>query len=188
MVGEKWRSYPPKALGRWVMTVMTVMLRFSIRASLWTDRYWDAFPFHKCAKPQDMTSSTDDRWLHRWIYHQIHRRIALIHSLGWSLVYHWICLLINYHLWLVGGEKPLWNIWVRQLGWLATQYMGKCQKWPPNHQPDLTLSPCYQETNLQRRRNDTSASPCESCRRNLSMESMRVNNVLVGRDRVGSAY
>ena len=22
-----------------------------------------------------------------------------------------------------------------QLGWLATQYVGKCQKWQPNHQP-----------------------------------------------------
>ena len=28
------------------------------------------------------------------------------------------------HIWLVVGP-PLWKIWVRQLGWLATQYMGK---------------------------------------------------------------
>ena len=35
--------------------------------------------------------------------------------------------------WWLG--HPLWKIWLRQLGWLATQYMGKCQKWQPNHQP-----------------------------------------------------
>ena len=29
-------------------------------------------------------------------------------------------------VWLVVG-LPLWKIWVRQLGWLTTQYMGKCQ-------------------------------------------------------------
>ena len=39
--------------------------------------------------------------------------------------------------------EPLWKIWVRQLGWLWPQYMGKwlkCKKWQPNHQPDLDQS------------------------------------------------
>ena len=39
---------------------------------------------------------------------------------------------------LVGGwATPLWKIWFRQLGWWDSQYMGKCQKWQPNHQPVL---------------------------------------------------
>ena len=37
-------------------------------------------------------------------------------------------------VWLVVGP-PLWKIWVSQLGWLETQYMGKFKKWQPNHQP-----------------------------------------------------
>ena len=38
--------------------------------------------------------------------------------------------------WLVVGGHPSEKIWVRQLGWFETQYyMGKCQKWQPNHQP-----------------------------------------------------
>ena len=32
---------------------------------------------------------------------------------------------IKFHHWLVVVYPPLWKIWVRQLGWLATQYMGK---------------------------------------------------------------
>ena len=43
---------------------------------------------------------------------------------------------VLYHnlTWLVVGP-PLWKIWVRQLGWWQSQYMGKFQKWQPNHQP-----------------------------------------------------
>ena len=37
--------------------------------------------------------------------------------------------------WLVVGP-PLWKIWVRQLGWLATQYFWENKTWQPNHQPD----------------------------------------------------
>ena len=37
-------------------------------------------------------------------------------------------------IWLVGGP-PLWKIWVRQLGWLDTQYFWENKKWQPNHQP-----------------------------------------------------
>ena len=36
--------------------------------------------------------------------------------------------------WLVVGP-PLWKIWVRQLGWLDTQYKIR-YSWQPNHQPD----------------------------------------------------
>ena len=43
---------------------------------------------------------------------------------------------------------PLWSGWwlghpsekyESQLGWLATQFMGKCQKWQPNHQPVMVF-------------------------------------------------
>ena len=48
-------------------------------------------------------------------------------SMGWSPL-KW-CLIFSYEIhhiyyWLVVGP-PLWKIWVRQLGWLETQYMGK---------------------------------------------------------------
>ena len=33
----------------------------------------------------------------------------------------------KFQIWLVVGP-PLWKIWVRQLGWLETQYMGKSSK------------------------------------------------------------
>ena len=40
---------------------------------------------------------------------------------------------------LVGGLNPS-EKYERQLGWLATQYMGKCQKWQPNHQPETCVN------------------------------------------------
>ena len=47
--------------------------------------------------------------------------------------------LYNY-IWLVVGP-PLWKIWVRQLGWFEIPNIsGKCQKWQPNHQPDMLIS------------------------------------------------
>ena len=47
---------------------------------------------------------------------------------GWGLIrFDIICLVV---------EPPLWNIWVRQLGWWHSQYMEKMeQKHVPNHQP-----------------------------------------------------
>ena len=43
--------------------------------------------------------------------------------------------------WLVVGP-PLWKIWFRQLGWLATQFLGENKKWQPDHQPE-TFSDNY---------------------------------------------
>ena len=40
--------------------------------------------------------------------------------------------------WLV-VRPPLWKIWVRQLGWLATQYEWENKKWQPNHQPAIVF-------------------------------------------------
>ena len=33
-------------------------------------------------------------------------------------------------------DLPLWKIWVRQLGWLHSQYMGKYSSCSSHHQPD----------------------------------------------------
>ena len=46
------------------------------------------------------------------------------HSWNAGILMAWNLIYIRMYYWLVVGP-PLWKIWVRQLGWLATQYMGK---------------------------------------------------------------
>ena len=60
--------------------------------------------------------------------------VACSSSIGHQLMTEYVW---EYNGWLVVFfTTPLQNDGVRQLGWLATQYMGKFKKWQPNHQPD----------------------------------------------------
>ena len=50
--------------------------------------------------------------------------------------------IINYPYLLGGWATPLKNDGVRQLGWweIPFIFLGKCQKWQPNHQPDISIN------------------------------------------------
>ena len=66
------------------------------------------------------------------------QRNYLVHSGLWKLIINhgdtYYVINQQSRIWLV-VRPPLWKIWVRQLGWLETQYFwGK--KWQPNHQPE----------------------------------------------------
>ena len=55
--------------------------------------------------------------------------------------FYGVQLFVVLKLWLVGGpgEKPLWKIWLRQLGWWKQPNIsGKMPNWwQPNHQPGI---------------------------------------------------
>ena len=63
------------------------------------------------------------------------------HSNKYGLWYLWLWLYLP-GWWF----EPLWKIWVRQLGWWHSQYMGKFQKWQPFTTNQLLVGLTYTPT------------------------------------------
>ena len=70
-------------------------------------------------------------WIYYWVYHFL---VIFVRGLSRGLTDKTEFDRIYQNIWLV-VEPPLWKIWVRQLGWWHSPYMGSHQIHVPNHQP-----------------------------------------------------